>query len=1027
MPRQSRPLKGPTTIPQARPVQAGAAGHRAGQVRAHAAGKASAALSATPAFDVDASIASLARDFGDEKAQHFREIVVAFRNTADALPEVVAALRAVAGKLDLDGCCALADAAPVFCTPSNGQERLRWFSTFVSVVTAQRGPYACYALAEAQPAYAGSFDLFKAFASFVCGKNGLSAIGALVSATKTYGLDLKRLESLASVAANADAADARRVLTAIMELCRDVEFHLDPTRVAHLAENLGTETFLALYEARDVYRRHESILELFEVFARRGGSVACKCFHQVFCGWSDDPSGSDEQAQKAYDAFVGALLAATCGNAKRRLEEGHFSGMIREGLSAAELDVCGTLASILGKIGPEAYDVLVAGREDYDGDPEKFRIFASVAESAGADALRSLLRFPAIHESREVLRFAGGLSRFGGRSAVLFRQLNATIVDDRSVSKAWDDAAVEMVPMWAMKALGITKPVANEAIVRRCDELRPLVERIGSLGPIMVRRYLAAKDGGDCEHFFHRVEAVARDTDSSRDVFSALADDDRALAEEIVAAVFAPTAGAQGNPEDLPEYPDRSADLSDLKIRDEYPVSVLGYLEFEEREPINRSAMEAAAAPVARAQKSMLGKPEDNLRKLHAEAVDLVEKAAGLPTATTTEGNILLAATASGPNARKAAKNLVTDYRFRDGRVRDYVQRSAAQGEALPSELARLRHTLSYLSEFYRDDLKEAIKSLVDTARKNDPEAVRASESALARDAASRVAAASRLRDPAALKKALAGVTKIPDESVRRVRAAVVLRKNGWEGDEASLPADAAGLAALVDGLAADAAPVSAAPVPTLESALHELFREEVAACGREMSKIIPKSDGGKTTALRLTGKILKTPYSALARLPAGVCVSADKPGADTEYCMWTDPAYLQMVFFNPDAKFPSCEGLVMMHRYEDAGRKILVVSPNPSNSFVLASDGKALFAEILKTVVAFAQDNGFDYVCASNDPAVRANRTGDFLAALENACAGEKIALSKNCQFSGEPEYWQCRGGEDSKDLSIPVLWKRG
>ena len=632
---------------------------------------------------------------------------------------------------------------------------------------------------------------------------------------------------------------------------------------------------------------------------------------------------------------------------------------------------------------------------------EQFREAAEIirllAVRHGRDACGALTGKKAINRSFPVLRYAITLVRFGGRFGVLARQLDSALAADPSLAD-------------------------------RCEELNPLIDRLGALGPAAARQYLAEKDAGDSEVFFHRAESLARYMDANYDVFSALSADDRALAQEIASSVFAPTAGAHGRPDDLAEYPDRSADLADLKVLDEYPVSVLGHLEFEECEPVDRAAVEMATSPVAHALGSMLGTPEENLKKLTSQATMLLGQAPGLPRARLAEGKILLAAIASGPKSRQAAKGLVTDYRFRDGRVRDYVQRSAAQGEALPSELARLRHTLSYLSEFYRDDLKEAIKSLVDTARENDPDAVHACEAALARQTADRSAAASRLRDPAALKKALSGLAKIPDETVRRARAAVILRKNGWEGDESGLPADEAGLTSLVDDLAAGKASISITSVPTLESALHELFHEEVVTCDREMAKIVPKSNGEKTTALRLTGKILKTPYSALARLPAGVCVSADKPGANPEYCMWTDPSYLQMVFFNPDAKFPSCEGLVMMHRYEDAGRKVLMVSVNPSNSFVLASDGQALFAEILKSVVTFAQDNGFDFVCASNNPGVRTNRAGVFSAALEKACAGDAIILSQNYRFSGTPGYWQCRlGASREPDLSVPVLWKRG
>ena len=67
------------------------------------------------------------------------------------------------------------------------------------------------------------------------------------------------------------------------------------------------------------------------------------------------------------------------------------------------------------------------------------------------------------------------------------------------------------------------------------------------------------------------------------------------------------------------------------------------------------------------------------------------------------------------------------------------------------------------------------------------------------------------------------------------------------------------------------------------------------------------------------------------------------------------------MVLIDPD--IDRCEGAVLLHVYKSKGKKILVASFQPAQSYVFQVDNQELFDGILKQLKVFARDNDFDTV----------------------------------------------------------------
>lgn len=186
---------------------------------------------------------------------------------------------------------------------------------------------------------------------------------------------------------------------------------------------------------------------------------------------------------------------------------------------------------------------------------------------------------------------------------------------------------------------------------------------------------------------------------------------------------------------------------------------------------------------------------------------------------------------------------------------------------------------------------------------------------------------------------------------------------------------------------------------------LMDTFEEELGQIEGELSKFESKESKGKQVK-KLNAYITKNSASANARMVGGVCVSGDMD-------QWNDPQYLQMVFHDPEDN--TCKGLVLMHVWEQDGKKYLVASLNPSSTYLYGVDEKSLFDQICAQLTDFASANGIRGVGFSTNKQIRTNRTGgEFENAMNKRIAeakekhGQKAdLLFKDIrQFSKHPQY---------------------
>lgn len=198
------------------------------------------------------------------------------------------------------------------------------------------------------------------------------------------------------------------------------------------------------------------------------------------------------------------------------------------------------------------------------------------------------------------------------------------------------------------------------------------------------------------------------------------------------------------------------------------------------------------------------------------------------------------------------------------------------------------------------------------------------------------------------------------------------------------------------------------------------IFDDEKVAIQSELNKF--ESESGKQQEI-LNAYITKSKASANARMVGGVCVSGDNPvnaqtNRATEKNMWDMPNYMQIVLQDPESL--RCQGLILMHHFEEDGKKFLSVSLNPSSTYLYSVDEKALFSGLMATVETFASDNNFDAIVLSKSKTIRTNRTGgEFENAMDArvAAVGQEIQLSEKQQFSYDPNYQLDR---------VDVVWEK-
>lgn len=196
------------------------------------------------------------------------------------------------------------------------------------------------------------------------------------------------------------------------------------------------------------------------------------------------------------------------------------------------------------------------------------------------------------------------------------------------------------------------------------------------------------------------------------------------------------------------------------------------------------------------------------------------------------------------------------------------------------------------------------------------------------------------------------------------------------------------------------------------------IFSEEVEALDKELSKYVAQDERGETTR-DITALFIKTAPSAGMRQVAGLCVAVDNPDPETErYNMWEMENYLQLVL--RDEQTRRCVGGVLLHYYEQQGKRILTASLNPSSTLLYKVDEEALFKELVRVLGDFARVNEIDIIGVSTDSGIRTNRTGGlFERALNHRIReiSERFNLDSKEQFSYEPPYRQ---------QALDVIWRK-
>jgi hypothetical protein len=187
------------------------------------------------------------------------------------------------------------------------------------------------------------------------------------------------------------------------------------------------------------------------------------------------------------------------------------------------------------------------------------------------------------------------------------------------------------------------------------------------------------------------------------------------------------------------------------------------------------------------------------------------------------------------------------------------------------------------------------------------------------------------------------------------------------------------------------------------------IFESELTFIDKELAKFVPKEEKDRDKKRKtVEGFIVKHHASAHARAVGGVCVSGDNPGKN-EKCQWNLPNFFQMVLRDKETKI--CQGLVLLHYYEDQGRKVLTASLNPSSTYLYKVNETDMLNGIIDQLGIFCDDNDIDFITVSVNKCIRTNRTGgEFENALDKKIRsiGKKIELEREESFSYSPVYNQ-------------------
>ncbi|MCB0351952.1 MAG: hypothetical protein KDD64_00455 [Bdellovibrionales bacterium] len=221
---------------------------------------------------------------------------------------------------------------------------------------------------------------------------------------------------------------------------------------------------------------------------------------------------------------------------------------------------------------------------------------------------------------------------------------------------------------------------------------------------------------------------------------------------------------------------------------------------------------------------------------------------------------------------------------------------------------------------------------------------------------------------------------------------------------------------------------------PFLVQCFDRLVAPDIEFLDREIAKFQPE-ECEERGVRKLEAFFSKNHSSYFARRVGGVCVANDGPlrgnfgfgmlgqqnlAQDLNQVrpnQWDLPNYFQLVMRDPETL--RCEGLVLLHHYQENGVKLLTASFNPSSTYLYKVNERELFRALLDTLIDFAKRNDFNAVGVSTSQHIRTNRTGGVFEVAMNRqieAVETQFRLEESVPFSFSPHYLQ---------QEFDLLWK--
>lgn len=606
------------------------------------------------------------------------------------------------------------------------------------------------------------------------------------------------------------------------------------------------------------------------------------------------------------------------------------------------------------------------------------------------------------------------------------------------------------------------------------------IRQIKALTPEIMKMFKEAKAGGSDKIFLSQLRATAGKMVGSGLITAQ--DREKPYYQALLAHVYSNNSGTWGSIKGNNSCDDRSGDLADFSIQPKYAIDLLsqGDLRIKDGQSLDPDIQKRAQAAILSVKERMSSLGSDNekvktdLKVRIDDAIEEVVRKGGLAglnlkTVSSSEERLFLLITDSVYGTRSLDPNILKEmlitYEFANfdqiddyiAGTRDRVGRAGNQDYALLCEL----------DGFYSDRIKEAARRLVRLSWDNP------SISALMPEYFRKLSQEEVISQREDVVNRLQ-IEKLgdPDEFVKRI-GKVLEKRFGREYSLGQVRDFVRRYESMAQGLVANASTSSKPgtkafygqlrsqrektlgalrtltgqeinPVSVhlgdinLQEALEveagikegsydaeqfasyttqkfiDLFVEERVKIGDELDKF--ESTAGQQREV-LYGYITKNKESANARMVGGVCVSGDNPDRGPRN-MWDMPNYLQLVFQEPDTL--QCQGLVLLHRFTEGGKRVLAASFNPSSTYLYSVDERILFGGIMNVLEEFAKTNNFDQIVTSQNMTIRSNRTGGM---FEEEMVKRIRQIGKTFTFA-DPQIFSYTPSYKIKEMD--VVWER-